>query len=269
MTSGNYVNVNGLELYYEVHGAGRPLVLLHGGLGTVEMFGPVLADLAGSRQVIAAELQAHGHTADVERPLSFERMADDIAALIRHLGLEPADLMGYSLGGGVALQTAIRHPALVRKLVLVSTPCKQQGWYPKVLAGMASMTAEAAEAMVGSPMHQAYANAAPRPEDWPLLVAKTGQLLRQDYDWSAAVAALQMPTMIVFADADSVRPAHAVEFFALLGGGQADAGWDGSGRPTARLCILPGLMHYNIFSSPLLLPMIVPFLDAPLPEGRR
>jgi pimeloyl-ACP methyl ester carboxylesterase len=143
--TGRYASVNGLEMYYEIHGTGRPLILLHGGVGAIEMFGEVLGLLAEDRQVVAVDLQAHGRTADIDRPLSFESMADDIAALIEHLGFEKADVMGYSLGGGVALQTAIRHPEVVRKLVVVSTPFKRDGWYPEILAGMGQMGPEAAE----------------------------------------------------------------------------------------------------------------------------
>src|SRR5215218_2398186 len=170
-------------------------------------------------------------------------MADDVAALIGHLGLQKADVMGYSLGGGVALQTAIRHPGAVRKAVLVSTPFERDGWYPEVLAGMEQMGPEAAEPMKETPMYLLYAGVAPRPEDWPVLLARLGELLRQDYDWSEDVAALEMPVMIVVGDADSIPPAHAVEFFGLLGGGERDAGWEGSGKPASRLSVLPGTTH--------------------------
>jgi pimeloyl-ACP methyl ester carboxylesterase len=262
---GSYTSVYRLTMYYEIHGTGKPLVLLHGGLATIDMmFGQLLPPLAQTRQVIAVELQAHGHTADIERPLSFELMADDIAALIKHLGFEHADIFGYSLGGGVALQTAIRHPEVVRKLVLASAPYKRDGWYPEVLAGMASMNAEAAEAMVGSPVHQAYVSVAPKPEDWSALVAKLSQLLRQDYDWSTAVAAIKAPTLLVIGDADSVRPAHAVEMFGLLGGGKADGAM--GGLPQSQLAVLPGTTHFSILTrTDLLLPIITPFLDAPMP----
>ena len=243
MTQGRYANVNGLRMYYEIHGKGQPLVLLHGGLGVIGMFEQILPGLVETRQVIGVELQAHGHTADINRPLSFDLMADDIAALIKHLGLKSADIFGYSLGGGVALQTAIRHPDVVRKLVIVSAPYKSDGWYPEVRAGMSAMNAEADKPMVGSPMHQAYVSVAPRPEDWSALVAKLGQLLRQDYDWTDAVAAIRAPTMITFGDADAVCTAHVVQFFELLGGGKADAGWDGSGMSNARLAILPATTH--------------------------
>jgi pimeloyl-ACP methyl ester carboxylesterase len=260
---GDYAEVNGLELYYEVHGDGEPLILLHGGVGAIEMFGEVLPMLAEGRKVIGADLQAHGRTADIDRPLSYEQMAEDVAALIGHLGFERADVMGYSLGGGVALQTAIRHPDAVRKLVAVSTAFKRDGWYPEVLAGMEQMGPAAAEPMKQTPMYQLYAGVAPRPEDWPVLLTKLGELLSRDYDWSEQVAAMQVPTMIVVGDADSIRTAHAVEFFGLLGGGKRDAGWDGSGMPDARLAILPGTTHYDIFYSPALASAVTPFLDAP------
>jgi pimeloyl-ACP methyl ester carboxylesterase len=265
--AGSYASTNGLEMYYEIHGAGRPLILLHGGVGAIEMFGEVLGLLAEGRQVIAVDLQAHGRTADIDRPFSFESMADDVAALIEHLGFERADVMGYSLGGGVALQTAIRHPEVVRKLVVVSTPFKRDGWYPEVLAGMGQMGPEAAEPMKQTPMYQLYASVAPKPEDWPVLLTKLGELLRKDYDLSDEVAKIETPTMIVVGDAASVRTAHAVEFFELLGGGKADAGWDGSGMSDARLAILPATTHYDIFSSPTLASTVTPFLDAPTPEA--
>jgi len=263
---GNYAEVNGLEKYYEVHGSGEPLVLLHGGVGAIEMFGGVLPLLAEGRQVIAVDLQAHGRTADFDRPLSYESMADDVGALIDHLGFERADVMGYSLGDGVALQTAIRHPEVVRKLVLVSTPFERDGWYPEILTGMGQMGTEAAEPMKGTPMYQLYASIAPKPEDWPVLLTKLGRLLGQDYAWSEEVEAIRAPTMIVVGDADSVRTAHTVRFFELLGGGKADAGWDGSGMSNARLAILPATTHYDIFSSPTLASTVTPFLDAPMPE---
>jgi pimeloyl-ACP methyl ester carboxylesterase len=150
---GKHAAVNGLDLYYEIHGSGEPLILLHGGVGTIEMFGEVLP------------LLAEGRTADIDRPMTFEAMADDVAALIEHLGLGEADVMGYSLGGGVALRTAIQHPEVVRKLVLVSTPFKREGWYPEVLAGMEQMGPAAAEPMKQTPMYQLYSGVAPRPED--------------------------------------------------------------------------------------------------------
>jgi len=263
MSSKGYAPVNGLKMYYEIHGSGQPLVLLHGGAGATEMFSEVLRPLSEGRQVVAADLQAHGRTADIDRPLRYELMADDVAALIGHLRLGKADVMGYSLGGGVALRTAIQHPDVVRKLVLVSTPFRRDGWYPEVLAAMGQSGPESAEAMKHTPMYELYSRIAPRPEDWPVLFTKLGVMLRRDYDWSREVAAMKIPTMLVVGDADSVRTAHAVEFFGLLGGGKKDAGWDGSGMSSARLSILPGIKHYNIFSTPVLASTVKPFLDSP------
>lgn len=216
--AGQYALVNGVNMYYEIHGEGQPLILIHGGLGTIDMlFSELLPAFAESRQVIAVELQGHGHTADIDRPLSFEFMADDIAALIDYLGYESVDVVGFSLGGGVGLQTAIRHPEKVRKLVVISAPFSSEGWYPEVREGMAALNAEAAPFMLETPIYEFYAAVAPNVDDWPTLVAKSGELLRQDYDWSAEVAALEMPILIVVGDGDNLRPSHAVEFFELLG----------------------------------------------------
>jgi pimeloyl-ACP methyl ester carboxylesterase len=264
---GSYAEVNGFEIYHEIHGTGQPLVLLHGGGGAIEMFGEVLQLLAAGRQVIAVDLQAHGPTSDIDRPLSYEQMADDIAALLGRLEIERADIMGYSLGGGVALQTAIRHPEVVRKPGVVSTTFERDGWYPEVLAGMGQVGPEAAEPMKQTPMYRLYASVAPKPEDWPVLLTKLGQLLAQDYEWSRVVAAMEVPTMIVVGDADSVHTSHAVRLFELLGGGQHDAGWDGSGLSNARLAVLPATTHYDVFFSPTLASTVTPFLDAPTPEA--
>lgn len=258
-----YAPVNGLKIYYEIRGSGEPLILLHGGVLGITMFGPNLAALSEKRKVIAVELQGHGHTADIDRPLSFEAMADDIIGLMQYLGIERADVMGYSLGGEAALQIAFRHPGAVRKLVVVSAPFKRDGFYPEVLAAMAQMGPAAAEGMKRSPLYQLYPNV-----NWAVLFTKLGDLLRKDFDWSKQVAALQSQTMIVFADADAIRPAHIVEFFGLLGGGQKDAGLDGSGRPAAELAILSGLTHYNISSAPALATVVTPFLDAPVPGNK-
>ncbi len=259
--------VNGINLYYEIHGIGQPLVLLHGGLGAIEMFGGVLSTIATSRQIIAVDLQAHGRTADIDRPLRFETMANDIAALIAHLGFERADVMGYSLGGGVALQTAIRHPEVVDRLILVSTPYKRDCWYAESRAAMDQMGAATAEPMKQTPLYDAYTRIAPRPDDWATLWAKMGDLLRQEYDWSAGVAGLTMPTLLIFGDADSVSPASAAAFFSLLGGGQRDGSWDRSGVTPHRLAILPGATHYDILGAPALVPTAVSFLAEPPPAS--
>ncbi len=260
-----YAPVNGVDMYFEVHGAGAPLILIHGGFGVTGMFAPLLPALAAQRQVIAVELQGFGHTADIDRPFGYEHFADDIAALIDYLHLGQADVLGYSLGGGVALQTAIRHPGQVRKVVVVSAPFRRDGWYADVLAGMGSIDADA---LTGSPMYDIYTSLAPHPEDWPRLVEKTRQLLSTPYDWGADLAALAVPALLVLADADSFPPSHAAAMFALFGGGQGDAGWEGKNRPASQLAILPGATHYDVLSrTDLLLPILTAFLASPPPTG--
>jgi pimeloyl-ACP methyl ester carboxylesterase len=263
---GNYASINSLEMYYEVHGEGEPLIMIHGGLGGVAEFGQLPSLLSETRQVIAVELQAHGRTADIDRPLSFEFMADDIAALIEHLGFENADIMGFSMGGGVALQTATRHPEVVRRLVLVSTAYSTEGIHQEFRAGMAGMSAESAAMMLETPMYQLYSSVAPNLENWATLVAKLGELLRPDYDWSEDVAGITIPTLIIAGDSDFIYPSHAVGLLELLGGGVA--GGMVETVPTAQLAILPGVNHFAIISrTDLLLPLINPFLDAPMPQA--
>jgi pimeloyl-ACP methyl ester carboxylesterase len=260
---GRYADVNGINLYYEVHGTGHPLILLHGGLGATSMFGPNLPALAKGRQVIAVDLQGHGRTADIDRPISPELMAGDIAALIKYLKLDRPDVMGYSLGGGVAFFTALRYPELVGKLVIVSTNIKRSAFYPEMLAQQAQIGPEAAEMMKQTPMYQLYASIAPRPEDWGRLLGKIGEAMKGDFDYSNEVSKIKATTMVVAGDADIFPPSHAVEFFGLLGGGKRDGGWDGSGRPNARLAILPGVTHYTMAIAPALAPTVIAFLDEP------
>jgi pimeloyl-ACP methyl ester carboxylesterase len=260
-----YAAVNGLKIYYAIYGTGEPLILLHGGFGLTEMFGPILPMLAAGRQVIAADLQGHGRTADSDRPLSLEAMGDDVAGLIRHLGCGQADVMGYSMGGGAALQAAIQHPQLVRKLVLTSAPYKRSGWYPEMAAAMSEISAATAEFMKNTPMYESYMAVAPDVNHFPALCEKMGEMLRRDYDWGAEVKALTMPVLLVYGDADGVPPSHAAQFFELLGGGLRDGSWDGSGMSKSQLAILPGTTHYTIFASSALAAAVTPFLDAPMP----
>jgi pimeloyl-ACP methyl ester carboxylesterase len=259
-TSG-VARVNGIELGYQVVGEGEPLILLHGGFGSVEMFGPNVELLAAGRQVIGVDLQSHGRSPAVDRPMRFETMADDMAALIRSLGFERAAIMGFSLGGAVGLRTAIQHPEVVKRLVLVSTVFKRQGWYPEMTAGMDAMGPEAADHLLQTPMYEMYQRIAPRVEDWPVLVRQVTEVVKIDYDWSAEIPGLSLPIMLVIGDADGLPPSHAVEFFGLLGGGQRDAGWDRSGMTHHRLAILPGVTHYDINVVPALSSAVIPFLD--------
>jgi pimeloyl-ACP methyl ester carboxylesterase len=265
--AGEYADVNGIKLYYETYGAGRPLILLHGGLGSGEMFGPVLPALSSDHQVIAVDLQGHGRTADIDRPLDVRLMADDIAALIDHLGLDKPDLFGYSLGAGVAFFTAAKHPELVGRLVMVSAHIRRDAIYPAMLEQQGQVTGDAVEFMKDTPMYELYQRVAPRPDDFPRLLDKIGEAMAKDYDFSEEVRALQVPTLFVCADADMFPPSHAVEVFELLDGGQRDGGWMGEGRPAGghALAILPGLTHYNIFMSPLLAAAALAFIDAPRP----
>jgi pimeloyl-ACP methyl ester carboxylesterase len=260
--TGHYAAINGLNLYFETHGAGRPMILLHGGLGSGEMFGPILPALTERHQVIAPDLQGHGRTADIDRPIDVRLMADDIAALIEYLGLDQPDVVGYSLGGGVALQTAIKYPAMVRRLVAASANIRRDAIYPEMLAQQGQVGAAAAEFMKDTPMYQLYQRVAPRPEDFPRLLDKMGAGMAEDFDFTEEVRGLQVPALIVAADADMAPPSHYVEVFGLLDGGHRDGGWMGDGRPKGghALAILPGLTHYNIFSSPLFAAVTLAFL---------
>jgi pimeloyl-ACP methyl ester carboxylesterase len=266
-----YADVNGVNLYYEVHGepvpGTVPLVALHGGLGSGEMFAALLPDLGRGRQVILPDLQGHGRTADVDRPISVATMGDDIAALIRYLAIEHVDLFGYSLGGGVAFQVASNHPDLVRRLVLLSTNLRRTAIYAEMLGEQAKVGAASAEFLKRTPMYQLYERVAPRPEDFPRLLDKMGASMANDFDFSDEARALTMPTMFAAADADMFPPSHAVEVFALLDGGHRDGGWMGESRPRGghALAILPGVQHYNALESPALVPAVLAFLEAPDP----
>jgi len=261
--TGEYAEVNGINLYYETHGSGRPLILLHGGLGSGEMFGPVLPLLAGRHQVIAVDLQGHGRTADIDRPMDIRLMAGDIAALIDHLGLDKPDVVGFSLGGGVALQTAVKYPDKVRRLVVVSANIRRDAIPAEMLAQQGQVSGAAADFMKDTPMYQVYQRVAPRPEDFPRLLDKIGESMSKDFDFSDEVRGLQMPTLIVAAYAVMAPPSHYIEVFKLLDGGLRDGGWMGEGRPKGghALAILPGLTHYNIVNSPLFAAATLAFLD--------
>ena len=260
---GEYANVNGINQYYEIHGTGSPMILLHGGLGSGEMFGPILDTFAEKHRVIVPDLQGHGRTADIDRPLDVRLMAGDIAALIDHLGLDRPDVVGYSLGAGVALHVAIAYPEKVGRLVAASAQVSRSAIYPEILAQQGQMGAGAAEFLKETPMYELYQRVAPHPENFPKLLDKAGESMKEDYDFSAEVAALQVPTLVVAADADMAPPSHYVEVFKLLDGGLRDGGWMNEGRPKGghALAILPGLTHYNIVDSPLLAAVILAFLE--------
>src|SRR6202011_5390646 len=225
--TGQYAEVNGINLYFETHGSGRPMILLHGGRGSGEMFGPILPVLAERHQVVTVDLQGHGRTADIDRPIDVRLMAGDIAALIDHLGLDKPDVVGYSLGGGVALQTAVQYPAKVRRLVVASANIRPDAIYPEMRAQQSQVNAAAADFMKDTPMYQLYQRVAPHPEDFPRLLTKIGEAMSKEFDFTEDVRGLQVPTLIVAADADMAPPSHYVEVFKLLDGGLRDGGWIG------------------------------------------
>jgi pimeloyl-ACP methyl ester carboxylesterase len=261
--TGQYADVNGINLFYETHGTGRPLILLHGGLMSGEMFGPILPTLVEHHQVIVPDVQGHGRTADIDRPIDARLMAGDIAALIDHLGLDRPDVVGYSLGGGVAFHLAVAYPEKLRRLVAASANMSRDAIYPEMLEQQLQVGAAAAEFMKDTPMYQEYQRVAPRPEDFPRLLDKIGASMAKDFDFSDEVRGLQVPTLIVAADADMAPPSHYVEVFKLLDGGVRDGGWMGEGRPKGghALAILPGLTHYNLGVSPLFAAVTLNFLD--------
>jgi pimeloyl-ACP methyl ester carboxylesterase len=261
--TGDYADVNGVHLYFETHGTGKPLILLHGGLGSGEMFGPILPALTEHHQVILPDLQGHGRTADIDRPLDIRTMGDDIAALIDHIGLDRPDVVGYSLGGGVALQTAVRYPDKVGRLVAACANITSDAIYPEMRAQQGQVNAAAADFLKDTPMYELYMRVAPHPEYFPKLLDKIGAAMAVSFDFTEDVRGLQVPTMLVAGDADMAPPSHYVDAFTLLDGGQRDGGWMGEGRPKGghALAILPGETHYSLCDSALFAAVTLAFLD--------
>jgi pimeloyl-ACP methyl ester carboxylesterase len=249
--------VNGVSIYYEVHGEGPPLVLLHGGVTPSETFGAPLAAMAKTHKVIAIHLRGHGFSTDGAEPWSNELMADDVAAVLQRLGIGRARMMGYSLGAAVSLQVAIRHPTLVEKLVIVSVAFRTDGTYPEVrelFAQMPGLAATIGQQISTSPLAALYPGI-----NWETMMRKTGEMNLPNHDWTEGITTLTAPTLLVFADADYVRPEHIVEFWKLLGGGQRDAGFDGSQRPVSQLAVIPNTTHYSLIQSPLLIEVATAF----------
>ncbi len=260
---GHYADVNGLKMYYEIHGTRQtddqpPLVLLHGSLSaTGTSFGQILPTLSKHRQVIAVEQQAHGHTADIDRPLSIQNMAEDTVALLRQLGVQKADFLGYSMGSGIAEYIAIHHPNIVRKLVLMGgVTYSRAGFYPGLIEGIEGLQPEM---LVGSPFHAEYMQIAPRPEDFPRMVERVKELDKNLPDWTAEdIRSIQAPTLLIIGDLDIVRPEHVVEMFRMLGGGVVG---DNVELPNSRLAILPGTTHVSLTQrADWLVPMMSEFL---------
>ncbi len=256
-----HARVQGVDYAYEIRGKGEPLLLLHGGLMSFDMFEPVMPLLTKGRQVIRVDLQGHGRTTLGNRPLRCEPIADDIDAVMQQLGRAQVDVLGDSFGACVALRLAIQHPARVRRLVLVSTLYANDGWYPEMVVQQKQVGAAMAPIMAETPIYKTYKAVAPKVDDFPRLLDAMGDFMRQKYDWSADVAKLKMPVMLVYGDADMVRPEHEVRFYQLLGGGLKDAGWNRENMPKNRLAIIPDMTHYETFASTRVAETVLPFLN--------
>jgi pimeloyl-ACP methyl ester carboxylesterase len=256
-----YVKAGGVNYYYEIRGQGEPLLLLHGGLGNIGMFAPGIPEFAKTRQVIAVDLYGHGRTALTDRPMNFIDVGNDMATLIRELGFRQVDVLGYSMGGGIAFRLAVQHPQLVRRLVLVSAGFAQEGFYPEMLPQQAAVSAPLADQFKGTPIYESYMAVAPKKEDFPRLLDRMGEWMRTPYDWSADVGKLTMPTLLVFGDSDMYRLEHVMQFYKLLGGGQKDAGWMRENMSRNRLAILPNVTHYEMAAAPAFVPTVLPFLN--------
>ena len=259
-TKKGYVLANGVNYYYEIHGRGEPLLLLHGGLGSIDMFGPLLPALAKGRQVIGVDLHGHGRTALGDRPIDLVDIGNDLAVVLQQLEYETVDVLGYSFGGGAALRLAAQHPALVRRLVIASAPYAQNGFHPEMLPQQAAVGAAMAEQMKQTPMYISYAAVAPRPQDFPKLLDRMGEFMRRPYDWAEDVKKLHMPVMLIYGDSDMIRPEHIVSFYQLLGGGLRDAGWMREHMSKNRLAILPDLTHYETGTAPIVATTVLTFL---------
>ncbi len=256
-----HVPVNGVNYYYAVYGKGEPLVLIHGGLGQIEMFGPNLTTLAQHREVIGIDMHGHGRTDLGNREISPIDMGNDLAVIVKKLGYQKVDVLGYSLGGAVAFQFAAQHPEQVRRLALVSTIFATDGFYPEMLPQQAAVSSAMFEQMKPTPMYQSYVAVAPHPEDFPKLLDAMGGYMRKTYDWTADAKKLTMPTLLVYGDSDMIRPEHIVKFYQMLGGGQKDAGWQREHMASNRLAILPNVTHYEMGVAPQLVETALPFLN--------
>jgi pimeloyl-ACP methyl ester carboxylesterase len=260
-----YAPVNGLQMYYEIHGAGGvPLLLLHGGLFNIDLqFGQLLPGLAASRQVIAADFQAHGRTDDIDRPLTSANLASDVVGLLGHLDVAQADVFGNSVGGAVALHLAIRHPALVRKLVVASVSFHPDGDRPENTEAVEAMTVDM---IAGTPMEQDYRAKSPNPDKLQDLLDKLGQYDKGFAGWADAdIEGIAAPTLLTVGDCDAVRLDHMVRFLQLRGG---DVNGDFAGVPASQLAVFPGTTHFfGLAKTDLVLGVVLPFLDAPMPEA--
>lgn len=259
VSSGYAEAAEGLDVYYETYGKGDPIVVIAGGLMPIKTTAQITGPLSQRRQVIAIDLEGHGRTALRDTPMSHERNGDDIAAVLRHLGIARADVAGYSHGGDAAIWMAIRHPEMVRNLIVIATAFSRDGWYPETQEGMSTVGASLAEQMKATPIYEGYGH----PDQFPLFLDRMGDLMRKDWNWREEVSALQMPVLLIFADHDSVSMEHIAEFFALFGGGVREPGWVDPKFSRARLAIIPGYSHYNLGQGPEVAQVIENYLTQP------
>ena len=259
-TESGYADVNGLKMYYEVYGNGKPIVLLHGSYMNIPLnWLHIIPLLAKDRKVIVTEMQGHGRTRDIPREFSYEGMADDVSGLLKHLKIDSADILGYSMGGGVAFQVAVRHPEQVRRLVVLSGTYTHDGWWPDVEAMYPTITADMFR---GTPIQKQYDSLGNDPAHFPEFVKKVISIDLKPYDWSKDVKKIQAPIFMAIGDADGVRYEHALELFRAKGGGRMG---DIHGLPQSRLAIIPGTTHIGMIQrTDWLIPMITDFLDSDL-----
>ncbi|GGA57336.1 alpha/beta fold hydrolase [Pelagibacterium lentulum] len=260
---GSRVEINGMQMYYETSGEGDPLIVLHGAYMNIPTMGEIIPTLAQSRQVIAVELQGHGRTNDIDRPITYPNLADDVAAFMEAIGVEKADIFGYSMGAAVGLQLAIRHPEKVDRAALASVVYDFEGWHRDYRAFVPEIVPEL---FVGTPMEDAYRELAVDPEGFPALVDKLIALEHQPMAWEDDVAALETPILVIQGDADIIDHEHTLTMFRLLGGGVM--GDQGDPLPKSRLAILPGTSHTAVLGQTDLLRLLIePFLDGETPKG--
>jgi len=260
---GNRVKVNGMQMYYEVSGAGDPLIVLHGAYMNIPSMGAIIPKLAMTHKVYALELQGHGRTTDIDRPITYPNLADDVAAFMDAVGLPKADVFGYSMGSAAALQLAIRHPEKVNKLVAASVAYDAKGFQPAFTAMIPTMTPEM---FANTPLPAEYKKLAPNPNGFPELARKLIQLEREPMAWEADVRKLKLPVLVIAGDADVATLEHTVSLFRLLGGGEA--GDMGKPLPASRLAVMPATSHTSVITQPdLLMAFIEPFLKGETPKG--
>lgn len=255
-----YVNVNGLKMYYEVYGEGKPIVLLHGSFMNIAMnWSQVIPVLAKTHKVIVPEMQGHGHTKDIARAFSCEAMADDVSGLLKYLKIDSADILGYSMGGAIAFQFAVRHPEQLRRLVVLSATYTSDGWWPDVVASFAKMNADIFK---GSPIQQEYENNGNDPAQFSSWVTRILSMERKPYDWTKEVMKIKAPIFMAIGDADGVRYDHALALYVAKGGGKTG---DLQGLPKSRLAVLPGTTHIGIIvHADYWMPMVNDFLESDL-----